>query len=293
MTKSAKIDNRCRIPCGNMPSINETNFGKAIGATIHPNRVLPFNVMIYIISGKMEIYENDIPHILSENSLFFLRNGLHHYGTRPFKEGTTWYYVHFNFAPCNNITEEIPSNEILSTHANRTNDITHYHMTLPKHIVLPPDNKFKYRIKHVVEYHNSGDVLAAAIQLWEVLRDCYNYDFGKSELQDDDAKMSRVADYLNKNYNRKINHVELEEEFELTYKYLSTLFKKKSGMTIKQYQLSLRLKKSAQLLYETNLSIAQISQVTGFYDAFYFSKIFKREFGIPPLKYRNTYRPKI
>ena len=67
----------------------------------------------------------------------------------------------------------------------------------------------------------------------------------------------------------------------------------KTGMTIKEYQLMLRMRKAERLLCETEMSVAEIASETGFYDTFYFSKIFKRKNEISPLKFRNVYVPRI
>lgn len=99
--------------------------------------------------------------------------------------------------------------------------------------------------------------------------------------------------FINEFYNQKIPQEKIERELNLSYKYLSALFKEKTGKTIKQYQLSLRIKKAVELLCETNMPIVEISRQTGFYDEFYFSRIFKREMGESPLRFRIAYTPKI
>jgi len=45
------------------------------------------------------------------------------------------------------------------------------------------------------------------------------------------------------------------------------------------------LKMAAQLLLETDLTIAEISYKVGFEDPFYFSKCFKAHFNVSPSKY--------
>ena len=60
-----------------------------------------------------------------------------------------------------------------------------------------------------------------------------------------------------------------------------------------QETLASLLEKAEQLLKETNKSITEIAQLTGFSDVFYFSKIFHRKKGCPPGEYRKTYIPGI
>lgn len=51
----------------------------------------------------------------------------------------------------------------------------------------------------------------------------------------------------------------------------------------------LRLNKAKQLLQKSHLSITEVAFRTGFGDPAYFARVFKKEFGISPLKWRNNY----
>jgi transcriptional regulator GlxA family with amidase domain len=51
---------------------------------------------------------------------------------------------------------------------------------------------------------------------------------------------------------------------------------------------SLRLKKAAQLLKQNKFKIADVAYEVGFKDPLYFSKCFKRQFGISPTDYMKT-----
>ena len=64
-------------------------------------------------------------------------------------------------------------------------------------------------------------------------------------------------------------------------------------MTIKEYQMTLRLREASRLLCETDLSITEIASEAGFYDVFFFSKTFRKEKGITPSEFRKTYTPRI
>lgn len=51
----------------------------------------------------------------------------------------------------------------------------------------------------------------------------------------------------------------------------------------------LRLNRAKQLLQNPQLSITVIAFNTGFGDPAYFARVFKKEFGISPLKWRHAY----
>ena len=69
--------------------------------------------------------------------------------------------------------------------------------------------------------------------------------------------------------------------------YISALIKKKTGMPIHQYIIYVRLLNAASLLENTALSVNEIAISCGFYDIAYFSKYFKKYFGVSPSEYRQ------
>ena len=60
------------------------------------------------------------------------------------------------------------------------------------------------------------------------------------------------------------------------------------GCTVSEYINQKRCNKACDLLKNTDYSVEMIAQMTGFSDASYFSKIFKKLIGMPPLKYRKS-----
>ena len=69
--------------------------------------------------------------------------------------------------------------------------------------------------------------------------------------------------------------------------YLSTLFKKETGMTLTEYVAKKRVDHAAFLLASTNMQIQNIAQHCGIFDVNYFTKIFKKIKGKTPKKYRE------
>ncbi|PIQ27362.1 hypothetical protein COW36_15540 [bacterium (Candidatus Blackallbacteria) CG17_big_fil_post_rev_8_21_14_2_50_48_46] len=67
------------------------------------------------------------------------------------------------------------------------------------------------------------------------------------------------------------------------------LFRAAYGCTPYQYQLQLRIEKSAQLLRCTKLSVQDIAFSMGFDDPSSFSRLFYRQWGLYPSQYRNQF----
>ena len=69
--------------------------------------------------------------------------------------------------------------------------------------------------------------------------------------------------------------------------YLSTLFKKETGMTFTDYVNKKRMENAVFLLNSTNMQIQNIAQYCGIPDVNYFTKIFKKYIGKTPKEYRG------
>ena len=58
-------------------------------------------------------------------------------------------------------------------------------------------------------------------------------------------------------------------------------------MSVKEFILDIRLKRAAQLLKESDLTVAEISVMTGFANPKYFSICFKRHFEVTPTEFKR------
>jgi len=67
------------------------------------------------------------------------------------------------------------------------------------------------------------------------------------------------------------------------------IFKQTTGMSIARYIIKKRIDESKSLLQEGTLSLPEIADEVGFSDYNYFSRAFKKEVGITPHRYKNSY----
>ncbi|MBR4545659.1 MAG: helix-turn-helix transcriptional regulator [Oscillibacter sp.] len=73
-----------------------------------------------------------------------------------------------------------------------------------------------------------------------------------------------------------------------SYDYLRKLFKKEIGVTPHRYLNDLRLQVAAQYLagnQQGGLNVAEISRLCGFREPLYFSRMFKKKYGMSPTAY--------
>lgn len=74
----------------------------------------------------------------------------------------------------------------------------------------------------------------------------------------------------------------------VSYRHLQRLFKQHFGVTPAAYYLNLRIDRSDRLLAHTSLSIIDIAIATGFASTSYFSKCYRKRFGISPKERRKA-----
>lgn len=99
----------------------------------------------------------------------------------------------------------------------------------------------------------------------------------------------QVKEYLKDHYCEHIELDDLSKQVYLTPAYLGALFKESTGKTIKEYLTELRMKKAKQLLGDIRYNVNEVAEQTGYSDAKYFSKIFKKTVGIKPTEYRKIH----
>lgn len=100
--------------------------------------------------------------------------------------------------------------------------------------------------------------------------------------------VKKIERYLNIHYNdTNFSIGDVAKEFSFSQSYITRLFKSQTRITPMQYVDELRMKKAIELLNHHSLTIDQIAENIGYKNQFYFTKRFKRYYGMPPSKYKQ------
>jgi len=108
--------------------------------------------------------------------------------------------------------------------------------------------------------------------------------------EESDLKLSyvkKIIRYIQVKYSESISIEDIAYICGLNRSYLTRLFKDATGYTPQQYLINYRIKKSKEILANTNASIQQVSFLVGYSDTFTFSKAFKKIVGMAPSEYRE------
>ena len=97
----------------------------------------------------------------------------------------------------------------------------------------------------------------------------------------------KILMYLTRNYMQNLTLERIAKDLNYSVSYVRQIFKKRSNHTIGEYIVNLKMKKAAELLINTSISVASVAANTGFVDANYFSTKFKTHYKVSPLEYRK------
>ncbi|MBQ0051824.1 MAG: AraC family transcriptional regulator [Treponema sp.] len=99
----------------------------------------------------------------------------------------------------------------------------------------------------------------------------------------------RAIDYISSHLNVQIRIRDISEHLSISEKYLSALFKKETGMSIVAYIEQRQMEAACQMLTYSDFTYAEIADNLAYCSQSYFSKIFKKYYGMTPMQYRMKY----
>lgn len=105
-----------------------------------------------------------------------------------------------------------------------------------------------------------------------------------------DPDIRKAARFIRDNACSGITVLDVLREVPLSRRVFENRFQKATGKTPHDAILAQRLKRVEELLRESDLSLDAIAQKTGFEHSEYMSVVFRKEFKIPPGRYRNQIR---
>ena len=103
-----------------------------------------------------------------------------------------------------------------------------------------------------------------------------------------DRMIDNVLSDIREHYMEDISLTSLSAKYNISMGHLSKLIKEQLSVNFSDYIASLRIQRAKELLRDDSLSIQEISEIVGYNDYFYFTKVFKKVEGISPSKYRKS-----
>jgi len=113
----------------------------------------------------------------------------------------------------------------------------------------------------------------------------YSFDFSTIKHSD---TVFKAAEYVKEHFSEKITLEEIAGYVSLSRSYLSRIFKEETGESLSAYINKVRIDKAKLMLLDNNCALIDIAGLCGFEDQSYFTKVFKRQVGVSPKRYRES-----
>jgi two-component system response regulator YesN len=98
----------------------------------------------------------------------------------------------------------------------------------------------------------------------------------------------RAINFVKQNYMKKITLEEVANHVYLSPSYFSKIFKEEMKYNFNSYLNHIRIEMSKKLLMDDSIDLVDVSNLVGYEDQSYFSKVFKKMTGVSPGKYRES-----
>lgn len=108
-----------------------------------------------------------------------------------------------------------------------------------------------------------------------------------------DEDIVRLQHWLNENFQQAITAIDMANMLGISTRTLNRRFKLATRHSPQQYLKQIRLEHAKELLKQTNLTVADIAEQTGFNDTSHFCSSFKGFTSVPPGNYREAVKGKI
>ena len=145
-------------------------------------------------------------------------------------------------------------------------------------IRCPQAIKVFTEMKNSADFDNGRTAFLSA-KLWEVFAILLETENKKESYVD------KALDCIHSEYMFDLTIEKVAKRLGLDHSYFSSVFKKKLGISPKQYLFNYRMNVAASLMTDKGISASVAAYSVGYTDICNFSKMFKKHFGMPPREY--------
>ena len=103
-----------------------------------------------------------------------------------------------------------------------------------------------------------------------------------------DKIVENILDILYKNIYNNVNLDKIAKELSFSKTYIKSVFKKRTGTSIIQYYIKLKIDEAKKLLSQNKHTITEIADILSFNSIHYFSKQFKSQTDMSPTEYAKS-----
>ena len=100
--------------------------------------------------------------------------------------------------------------------------------------------------------------------------------------------VQQLTEYMRQNVYNNLSLQDVAAHFEISSSYICRIFKIYYSDTPISFYNRIRIEEAKKLLEEyQNMKVKDIAELVGFSDQYYFSKVFKQQYGVSPSVYKT------
>lgn len=222
--------------------------------------------LIYVIEGQLDVFiDKDIYEVKRGGMILFQPNYPYKYKGKP---PAHYLYVHFTGSYADEFLKDCGFDNYPCIIENKFN--------------VDVQNKFNLMIDTFL-FAEQLSFLKCSYMLQEILVGFRQSQIDKSIVSPLKTSLKHIHSF----YTTKIEIPLLAKMENLSNSRYIAVFKKQTGKSPNEYIIDLRMQFAKNLIENTNMSIKQISERVGYSDQYFFSRLFKKNFGVSPMGYRK------
>ena len=250
---------------------------------IHLTRVLQDYELFVVIEGTLFIGTDQKDYIINPGEYLLMPPNQFQHGTNT--SLCSFYWMHFGYNNEQNNHEMLSENNQLSYTAGQLLLPEQGSLSSPDRIIILmkqlQDSDRRYRELTLNRYLCSAVLAEVALQ--SRVYPVYGNNIIKEQFYRD------ICDYVSWHLTDNLKVAQVANYFGYNEKYLTTFFKQRAGISLKQYILQVKMDRAKADLSETAEPVSQIAFRLGFTDAHNFSNAFRKITGFSPSEYRDIY----
>lgn len=235
----------------------------------HHKRVMPDTLFEYIVEGEGYIEYDGVRYTVKKGDCVIIRSGEAENKAVAYGSLAENPYLKLWFAVCGDFLDSM---------------FSAFKVTKP--IVIKRCNALEQFQTYVMSLSKDGfNPVTTMSAITEIMYKIFKETAGKKAEAQNFDKMVDLYIERNIQYNPTITTAAADLGInEISFgRYFISRF----NMSYKKYMLGQRLNLAQRMLRDKNYSVSELASMLGFYDQSYFSKCFKKEFGVYPSVYRK------